>query len=139
VKVPAAPESFTSSVPVPMPAAVTGIWMLFLSCSANRNVEWVAAAGSTSGPCTSTSIAKSPAGASTLLMSILKRVWSLRLRKRGKVASATTGSRTITSFEACATLVFDQAAAMTRTVPLKAGRSKVMLAVPFEPTLTMPE
>jgi len=36
-------------------------------------------------------------------------------RKRGKVAVSTTGSRTITSPDACPTLSFDQATAITRT------------------------
>jgi hypothetical protein len=44
-------------------------------------------------------------------------------RKRGSEAVTTTGSRTSTSALACPTPVFDQATAMTFTVPLKEGRS----------------
>ena len=60
-------------------------------------------------------------------------------RKRGKVAVSTTGSRTITSPEAWPTLSFDQATAITRTVPAKAGMSNCTSAVPSDRTFTMPE
>ena len=51
-------------------------------------------------------------------------------RDRGSAAGSrvtTTGSRTITSASAEPTLVFDHATAITRTEPLKAGRSKQTL------------
>ena len=60
-------------------------------------------------------------------------------RKRGSVAVTTTGSRTTTSPEACPVLSLLQATAMTRTVPEKAGMSKLTSAVPSGPTVTMPE
>ena len=60
-------------------------------------------------------------------------------RKRGSVAVTTTGSRTITSSEAWPTLSLLQATAITRTVPAKAGMSKLVSAVPSGPTVTMPE
>ena len=62
--------------------------------------------------------------------------WS---RKRGRVAVTTTGSRTMTSPEAWPTLSSVHATAITRTVPAKAGMSKVTSAVPSGPTVTMPE
>ncbi len=54
-------------------------------------------------------------------------------RKRGSVAVSTTGSRTITSPWRVPTLSFDQATAITRTVPAKAGMSKATSAVPSRP------
>ena len=60
-------------------------------------------------------------------------------RKRGRVAVSTTGSRTVTSPEAWPTLSFDQATAITRTVPANAGMSNRTSAVPSDFTLTMPE
>ena len=68
-----------------------------------------------------------------------KRDWSPTERKRGNVPASTTGSRTITSAVALPTRSFDQATAMTRSVPLKAGTSKVTSAVPSGPTVTTPE
>ena len=55
-------------------------------------------------------------------------------RKRGSVAVTTTGSRTTTSAEAWPTLSLLQATAITRTVPTKAGMSKLTSAVPSAPT-----
>jgi myosin heavy subunit len=55
------------------------------------------------------------------------------------IACTTTGSRTITSPEACPTRPFDQATAMTRMEPLKEGISKVTCATPSAPTFTTPE
>ena len=58
---------------------------------------------------------------------------------RGNVAVTTTGSRAITSPEACPTLSWLQATAMTRTVPVKSGISNATSAVPSRPTVTRPE
>ncbi len=45
----------------------------------------------------------------------------------------------MTSVEALPTRSFVQATAITRAVPLKAGRSKLTLALPSGPTRTRPE
>ncbi len=60
-------------------------------------------------------------------------------RKRGSEAVTTTGSRTTTSPEAWPVLSLLQAIAITRTVPVNAGISKLTSAVPSSLALTMPE
>ena len=59
--------------------------------------------------------------------------------KRGSVAVTTTGSRTMTSPTALPTLSFDQATAITRTVPANSGISKAISAVPSRLIVISPE
>ncbi len=71
-----------------------------------------------------------PDGPSTWASSNRMRERSPGARKRGIAAEITTGSRTSTSSAAWPTPSADQAMAMTRTLPLKSGRSKSTVARP---------
>ena len=87
----------------------------------------------------SISIGIRPVGPSAWVTSSSSLAVSPGAMKRGMEAVTTTGSRTSTSASACPTPASFHAMAMTRTVPLKLGMSKLTRASPSSPTVTGPE
>ena len=94
---------------------------------------------STVTPWPITSSPMRPLGPVAWVISSNMRLESPGARKRGKLAVITTGSRTRTSCSALPTPDADQTTAITRTVPLNSGRSKLAWAIPSVPTVIGPE
>ncbi len=124
-----------SMVCTPTPPAVTGTSNTAVAWSPRSKPEGTAPRVT---PCAVTSSPIRPEGPVAWTTSSSNRLSSPGDRNRGRLAVTTTGSRTSTSALACPTPVLDHATAITLSVPLKLGRSKLTRAVPSAPTSTGP-
>ena len=81
----------------------------------------------------------SPVGPSTWVRSTAIRDMSPGAKKSGRLTAMTTGSRTTISASPSPTPVFDQAIAISLSVPLKSGMSRSTRALPSGLSVTTPE
>ena len=131
--------SATSSVPSPTAAPVTGIRKVSRRPSTRSKRRGAVSSKATIPSAPDTARLAAPVGPSTWVTSMAIRERSPGARKRGWLTAITTGSRTIIAALASPTPVFDQASAISFSVPLKSGMSSGTAAVPSAPTVTTPE